>query len=51
MTAKTQDPAPNRVDPKSPEQAARDAKVLLSSALLSAVIAASALFGAFGFFH
>jgi hypothetical protein len=51
MTAKTQAEAPTRVDPKSPEQAARDAKVLLSSALFSAVIAASALFGSLAFFH
>ena len=43
MNAKTQEPAPTRVDPKSPEQAVKDAKVLLSSALLTAVITTGAL--------
>ena len=51
MTARTQDSAPNRVDPKSNEQAAKDAKVLFSSALFSALITAGALLGTLAFWH
>jgi len=50
MSAKTQVSAPSRVELKSPEQAAKDVRVLLSSALVTAVIATGALLSSLAIF-
>ncbi len=50
MNAKTQASAPSRVELKSPEQAAKDVRVLVSSALVTMVVATGALLTSFAIF-
>ena len=50
MNAKTQATAPTRADLKTNEQATKDIKVLLSSALVSMVIATGTLLGSMAIF-
>jgi hypothetical protein len=50
MNANTQASAPSRADLKTPEQTAKDIKVLLSSALVTMVIATGTLLGSVAIF-
>jgi len=50
MNAKIEASAPTRADLKTPEQTAKDIKVLVSSALVTLVIATGALLGSAAIF-